>query len=106
MAKKSMNAVAIESPKNFKKENTRKKKIGNKPKKQIAGVTDVRYFYPRSWEELGNKRGFIEYKMSTAAINDLLSDTKQIKGDPQRYLCDYVNDNCGLIGYCIRVIAG
>lgn len=105
MAKKSMNAVAMESPKKFRPEG-KKRRNSNKPRKQIAGITDVRYFYPRSWEELGNKRGFIEYKMSAAAINDLLSDTKQIKGDPQRYLCDYVNDNCGLMGYCIRVIAG
>ena len=102
------NKVTMESPKNFKKENTRKKKMGNKPKKQIASVTDIRYFYPKTYEDMWPHRGFIEYKMSPATIKDLLTNRNKLeeKVDPQKYLCDYVNEQCGLMGYCVRVIAG
>lgn len=101
-----VNKITMESPKNFKKENTRKKKIGNKSKKQIASTTDIRYFYPKTYEDMWPHAGFIEYKMSPATIKDLLTNRNKLeeKVDPQKYLCDYVNEQCGLMGYCVRVI--
>lgn len=77
--------------KNFKKNN---KKVSN----------EIKYCYPRNTEDLGNKKGFIEYKMPVAMIKDLLYNDKKAKSDPQRFLCDYVNDQYNLMGYCVRVI--
>lgn len=98
--------VAMESPKNVKKDMAKRKKFNaHKPKKQIAAATDIRYYYPKTWEEMWPHRGFIEYKMSPEMIADVLNDVKK-NVDPQKYLCDYVNDQYGLMGYCVRVIAG
>lgn len=102
-------SVAMESPVNIKKQNARRKKMNNnKPKKQIASATDVRYFYPKTFEDMWPHRGFMEYKMSPEMINDVLTNRNKldVKIDPQRYLCDYVNEQFGFINYCVRVIAG
>ena len=44
----------------------------------------------------------IEYKMCKAMADDIVQGTKN-KGEIQRMLCDYVNDQFGLKGYCIKV---
>jgi len=44
-----------------------------------------------------------EYKMNLASATDILRDCpSSIR--PEQYLCDYVNNECGLIGWCQRVI--
>ena len=47
----------------------------------------------------------IEYQMPKEMADDLLSDRKgkERKVDPQKFLCDYVNDQMGLIGRCTKV---
>lgn len=44
-----------------------------------------------------------EYKMSLASANDILRDCPK-KMKPEQYLCDFVNDEYGLMGWCCRVI--
>ena len=44
----------------------------------------------------------IEYKMS-AALADTILKADKTKRTPQEVLCDYVNTQCGLKGYCVRV---
>lgn len=47
--------------------------------------------------------GTVEYKMSRQMAEQLIGNKKGNK-DPQQILCDYVNTNCGLKGYCVRVL--
>lgn len=47
--------------------------------------------------------GLIEYKMPKAMAEDILKDDKS-KGSAQEILCDYVNTQCGLLGYCVKVL--
>lgn len=51
--------------------------------------------------------GYVEYKMSGEFIDDLLKNRKGMdaKKDAQEFLCDYVNEQCGLLGACVRVIS-
>ena len=48
----------------------------------------------------------IEYKMSEQMARELLKARKgeAAKMRPNDYLCQYVNENFGLIGYCVKVI--
>lgn len=45
--------------------------------------------------------GYVEYTMSRLMAETIL---KGRKGDPQDILCEYVNNNCGLKGFCTKVI--
>ena len=62
---------------------------------------------PKTIEEWGGHRGLIEYQMSRTMMEDILDLRKgKDKGvDPQKWLCDYVNEQMGFIGYCIKVVA-
>lgn len=61
---------------------------------------------PHSVEEWQGHRGLIEYQMGHAMAEDILDLRRgKEKGiDPQKWLCDYINDQMGLIGYCIKVV--
>ena len=61
---------------------------------------------PRSVEEWQGHRGLIEYQMGRAMAENILDLRKgKEKGiDPQKWLCDYINDQMGFIGYCIKVV--
>ena len=49
------------------------------------------------------KCGYVEYKMSKALATELIrKDSK--KRRPQEILCEYVNMEYGLLGYCVKVI--
>lgn len=47
-----------------------------------------------------------EYKMPKELAAAILRQRKKdgAKIEPQKYLCNYVNDNCGMMGTCISVI--
>lgn len=50
--------------------------------------------------------GLFEYKMPQALYDDLLKECKKTKGgEANAYLCNYVNDQLGLLGTCVRVIS-
>lgn len=51
------------------------------------------------------KSGYCEYVMSREAAEAILADRNKSeeKMDPQKYLCDYVNSQYNLLGYCICV---
>ena len=44
----------------------------------------------------------IEYKMSAGMAAEILK-ADRTKRAPQEVLCEYVNTQCGLKGYCVRV---
>ena len=48
----------------------------------------------------------IEYKMPEQMARELLKARKgeAAKMRPNDYLCKYVNENFGLIGYCVKVL--
>ena len=48
---------------------------------------------------------FYEYSMSKEAIKDTLRDRKgaDAKKNPQQYLCEFVTEQCGLRGTCVKV---
>ena len=52
--------------------------------------------------------GTIEYKMGKVMADEILKDAKGKNGKlpkpAQEILCDYVNRECGLKGYCVRVL--
>lgn len=47
--------------------------------------------------------GVIEYKMGRLMASTIIQEAKSNR-QPQEILCDYVNNNFGLKGYCIKVI--
>lgn len=52
--------------------------------------------------------GIIEYKMGKVMAEQILNDAKTKSGKlpkpAQEILCDYVNRECGLKGYCVKVL--
>ena len=52
--------------------------------------------------------GTIEYKMGKVMAEQILNDAKTKSGKlpkpAQEILCDYVNRECGLKGYCVKVL--
>ena len=50
---------------------------------------------------------FYEYTMSKECVKDILSDRKgqDAKKHPAQYLCEYVTEQYGLKGTCVRVNA-
>lgn len=47
--------------------------------------------------------GTIEYKMSKNMADEIIKAAKS-KKTPQEILCDYVNTQCGLKGFCVKVL--
>lgn len=47
-----------------------------------------------------------EYKMSENMVKTILKQRKEkkAKGTPQEYLCEYVNDQLGIMGKCVKVV--
>lgn len=94
--------------KNSVKKNTEKRQKKNFIKKQntkFANEQTAKFYYP---EDPFFGKDFVEYKLPKEAILDILNNRNKAdeKIDPQKYLCDYINEECGLLGYCIRVIEG
>lgn len=52
--------------------------------------------------------GTIEYKMGKVMAEQILNDAKTKSGKlpkpAQEILCDYVNRECGLKGFCVKVL--
>lgn len=52
--------------------------------------------------------GIVEYKMGKVMAEQILNDAKTKSGKlpkpAQEILCDYVNRECGLKGYCVKVL--
>ena len=47
--------------------------------------------------------GTIEYKMSKNMADEIIKASKS-KKTPQEILCNYVNEQCGLKGFCVKVL--
>ena len=47
--------------------------------------------------------GTIEYKMSKVMADEIIKAAKS-KKTPQEILCNYVNEQCGLKGFCVKVL--
>ena len=47
--------------------------------------------------------GTIEYKMGKAMADEIIKSAKN-KKTPQEILCEYVNSQMGLKGYCVKVL--
>ena len=47
--------------------------------------------------------GTVEYTMSKLMADEIIKEAKNNKS-PQEILCNWVNTQCGLKGYCIKVI--
>lgn len=80
--------------KNYKKSNNK-----NMKKKRDFGTKNPR----ARIEPPAFHHGLIEYKMPKAMANDILKDAS-IKGSAQEVLCDYVNTQLGLLGFCVKVL--
>lgn len=81
-----------ETKKNTKKQNKVWKFKGKK--KSTIGI------------DTGSKCGLIEYRMPKAMMEDLVKNRtpQEKKMDVQDFLCNYVNEQLGLLGYCVRVV--
>lgn len=86
--------------KDFKKFTPKSEKPSYPTKKPAA---PVRPSTPRPRVDVPDFAGeVIEYKMSAALAETILKAGKT-KRAPQEVLCDYVNSQCGLKGFCVRV---
>ena len=84
---------------NFRKPNDKKK--GNQKPPTVKPSTGHETFYAKRPAE--NYGRAYEYKMSRLCANEILKECpSRIK--PQQYLCDYVTEQYGLMGWCCRVI--
>lgn len=53
----------------------------------------------------GRAGGYIEYLMPTAMAQAILDERTgaDVNKDPQKYLCELVNEQYNLLGYCVQV---
>ena len=82
------------------------KKIVNKNrknfnKKKVQDKNTNRYLF-KPTDAIGP---FYEYQMSKESAKAILSDRKGVdaKKDARQYLCEYVTDQYGLMGTCVKV---
>ena len=80
---------------NEKKVKSNKKKVNRNKTTDFGGKTESQIVHP---DVCG---AILEYKMSRTLAEEII---KSNKSNPQKALCDYVNSDCGLKGYCVRVI--
>lgn len=78
-----------------------KKNYVNTNKKKKDPIYPV---LPDLWPN--GKFGAIEYHMPEEEAKDLLKSRKgaDLKMDAQAYLCKYVDEQCGLMYRCVRVV--
>lgn len=91
MAEQKKNFNKTGKKKNQKRDNTPKNFNLNQSKAQVVMNAEGRTY---------------EYKMSPLCARDILKDRKgdDAKKDPQQYLCEYVTEQYGLLGTCIKVL--
>lgn len=82
--------------KNFNNRNNgNNKPIYNNPKRETIPAPEV-------------CAGTVEYKMGKLMADEILKAAKsksgKLPGTPQEVLCRYVNQECGLKGYCVKVL--
>lgn len=85
-------------------------------KKEINDMAKMMNKKPRTRDYGSSKESVIEepefhagllgYKMTQTLADILVNDKKNKGKDPQKVLCDYVNEELGLKGYCVKVIVG
>jgi hypothetical protein len=85
-------------------------------KKEINNMAKVMNKKPRTKDYGSGKEavvaepefhaGLIEYKMTQTLADTLVNDKKNRGKNPQQVLCDYVNEDLGLKGFCNKVIVG
>lgn len=53
----------------------------------------------------GRAGGYIEYLMPVEMAQNILDERSgaDAKKDPQKYLCEFVNEQYNLLGYCVQV---
>ena len=85
-------------------------------KKEINNMAKMITKKPRT-KDYGSKKeavveepefhaGLFEYKMTQTLADILVNDKKNKGKNPQQVLCDYVNEDLGLKGFCNKVIVG
>ena len=108
MTKINKYAQEAANSRNSKKEFKRKPLIQKKEEKVSIKKQMERQYQPlpRTVEEWGNHRGLIEYQMPKEMAADILTQRmgRDKNIDPQKYLCDIVNTEMNLLGYCVRVV--
>lgn len=53
---------------------------------------------------LSEKAGYVEYTISNALAQHIMKTHKGPKKNKQEMLCNYVNEQMGLKGKCVRVL--
>jgi hypothetical protein len=91
--KKEINNIMADF--NEKKTKSNKRKTNRNKTVNFGGKTESQITPP---EVCG---AILEYKMSRTLAEEII---KSNRSNPQKALCDYVNSDCGLKGYCVRVI--
>lgn len=101
--KKNVNVVDDDKEMFAERKNYKKKKI------DFSKLRDDKIKKAHSYVKPKEIRagGEIEYKMSAEEIADLLKNRKgpDKNKNAQEFLCDYVNEQCGLLGSCVRVLS-
>lgn len=88
--------VGKDNNKNIRKNNQRKKA----PVVAATNAKQKPFFAKKPADKTGAP---FEYKMSLESAIDILRDCPS-KIRPEQYLCDFVNDEYGLKGWCCRVV--
>lgn len=81
------------------KRNNKNSKKNNRPTNKVKNFGDKKETRIAAPESCG---GLIEYKMGKTMAEEILKADKSKKA-PQEVLCEYVNTQMGLMGYCVKV---
>ena len=81
---------------NNKKNFNNNKKNNNKREKDFGSKQESRVEAPEMCGRL------FEYQMGRALAETIIADDKS-RRHPQEVLCEYVNTQLGLMGYCVKV---
>ena len=88
--------INFKETKNQKKEKQRRKP----PTVNVTSAQTKPYFAKRPKDKYGDP---YEYKMSRLCANEILKECPSTVR-PEQYLCDFVTEQYGIMGWCTRVI--
>ena len=85
----------------FSKPNNKRKNQNNQKPPTVKATTSTDTFVAKKPADKFGRP--YEYKMSRLCANEILKECPS-RTKPQQYLCDYVTEQYGLLGWCCRVI--
>lgn len=98
--KKEINEIMADFVKNDKRNNNGRKNFNRNNNRKVKDYGSKKETTLSAPEVNG---GIVEYTMSKTMADEIIQASKSSKS-PQEILCEYVNSQMGLKGYCVKVL--